>query len=394
MPLKIERAPLEQMQAVLPQLLSNLSIARAQIAIEQIRSHLQTRPRDEILFYLARDVPISDDVASQTSSTASLIAALIAIRQPGISSNTASDVITIVHAGFVNAPPTDCNTNILAANTNEQAKAPDTAAIISQMRFFVEEDFYRLGIRFAQWATEATDQQAIESLQWNMGLDFDQIATLDYLSCDFISNAARESHQSPDRQPEDLLHFRALNWGDSTEMSAFTRLVEQTYEGTLDCPSLANFRTTAETLGGYQTAASFAPHFWYEVRQNADSDQKAVGCLILAEHPPTHEEEALAPSNDASQHQDALLDSNSRGAAPVIEIVYMGLLPAFRGKGLGQRLVEQATRVARSRGGDRFILGVDRQNQPARQIYQQRGMTTVLSETVWVKRVTAAAKTS
>jgi len=72
----------------------------------------------------------------------------------------------------------------------------------------------------------------------------------------------------------------------------------------------------------------------------------------------------------------------------------MGLLPAFRGKGLGQRLVEQATRVARSRGGDRFILGVDRQNQPARQIYQQRGMTTVLSETVWVKRVTAAAKTS
>lgn len=54
MSLKIEHASLEQLQETLPRLLSSLSIGRAQIVLEQLRSNLQNRPHDEILFYLAR----------------------------------------------------------------------------------------------------------------------------------------------------------------------------------------------------------------------------------------------------------------------------------------------------------------------------------------------------
>ncbi|MCH1441658.1 MAG: GNAT family N-acetyltransferase [Rubripirellula sp.] len=71
----------------------------------------------------------------------------------------------------------------------------------------------------------------------------------------------------------------------------------------------------------------------------------------------------------------------------VIEIVYMGLLPETRGKGFGRQLVDQAVKVIANLGGSQFILGVDQTNQPARDIYDGKGMTRLLSETVWAKRV-------
>ena len=197
----------------------------------------QTRP-GEILFYLARDVPISDDVASQTSSTASLIAAT-AIRQPGIiQMQRPISQFTPV------CSPTDRwqrrHPGCERKRTNEGSRyggdhQPDAMFVektSTDLAFILRSELPKRG------------STGVEALQWDMGLDFNQIATLDYLSCDFISNASRESHESNCQKK--TCPFRALNWADSTEMSAFTRLVEQTEHAGL--PHLANFRTTAETL--------------------------------------------------------------------------------------------------------------------------------------------------
>jgi hypothetical protein len=106
--------------------------------------------------------------------------------------------------------------------------------------------------------------------------------------------------------------------------------------------------------------------------------------MILAKHEESHEN---TQTSDANRETKSRRDPSARPEGPVIEIVYMGLLPETRGKGFGRQLVDQAAKVAVNLGGTRLILGVDQTNRPARDIYDARGMTPLLSETVWAKRV-------
>ena len=64
---------------------------------------------------------------------------------------------------------------------------------------------------------------------------------------------------------------------------------------------------TEEVLSGYRTTGVFDPQRWLLVRQDGED----VGCLLLADHP------------TSSQW----------------ELVYMGLVPEVRGRGLGIELV-------------------------------------------------------
>ena len=125
------------------------------------------------------------------------------------------------------------------------------------------------------------------------------------------------------------------------------------------------------------------------------SNNTPLGCLILAKHEESRENtqttdtdrEAAQAANPPTEETESNGKSAPSSLGPVIEIVYMGLLPEARGQGLGRQLVDQAASVAFNLGATRFILGVDRMNQPARDIYQAKGMTRVLSEAIWAKKV-------
>ncbi len=409
MSLKIARAPLEQLQEVLPRFLSRLSIGRAQIALEQLRSNLQNRPHDEILFYLAHEQPRAELPTLEHPGILTPLAALIAIEQPSMDQATSSDVATIVHADFLadllgevpkpvanKALPTDS-----ACEPNQLEQSVDQQAVIKQMRSQIEHDFANRGIRFVQWATEATDQVEIEAQKWQEGLGFQQIATLDYLTgnANLTEHAglSRSSVNHESKNPEIgvSIELRALDWNSEQRRLAFTKLVEATYAGTLDCPDLALFRTTSETIRGYQTAASYAPNLWFEVWDANSPDQTPIGCLILAKHGDFDENAQLmqschersAPESNPTMDNELQTATTENLETLVIEIVYMGLLPETRGKGFGRQLVDQAVKVIANLGGSQFILGVDQTNQPARDIYDGKGMTRLLSETVWAKRV-------
>ena len=410
MSLKIERAPLEHLQEVLPRLLSRLSIGRAQIALEHLRSNLQNRPHDEILFYLAQEQNASEPLdtaqlgasesinGSITEPITGSIAALIAIQQPCIDEAAPSDVATIVHADFLvetagdieNSAqnPSQSSESDVDAHRPLQSAAPPQ--VIMQMRNHVDRDLADRGIHFVQWATDATDQVGLSAHQWHTGLGFQKIATLDYLSGNAnVTGTADPSSSAPRNEAEaeekrGSIELRPVVWDREERRLAFTQLVEATYAGTLDCPELARYRTTNETLRGYQTAASFAPDLWFEVLDANSSDNTPLGCMILAKHEESHEN---TQTSDANRETESRRDPSARPEGPVIEIVYMGLLPETRGKGFGRQLVDQAAQVAVNLGGTRFILGVDQTNRPARDIYNARGMTPLLSETVWVKRV-------
>lgn len=414
MSLKIERAPLEHLQEVLPRLLSRLSIGRAQIALEHLRSNLQNRPHDEILFYLAQEQHASEIQDRGQAGASASIAALIAIQQPCINETASSDVATILHADFLvdlaadiansaenHAQSSDSAPIDSAPDVDRLMQSADQLQLIIQMRNHVDRDLTDRGIRFVQWATDTTDQVGLSTQQWHDGLGFQKIATLDYLTGNVNSTGKADPSSSAlhndaeDHEKQVAIELRPVVWDVEESRLAFTKLVEATYAGTLDCPELAHYRTTSETLRGYQTAPSFAPELWFEVLDANNSDNTPVGCMILAKHDESQENaqthdanREIAEAGSSQTHEtESHRNPSPRPEGPVIEIVYMGLLPETRGKGFGSQLVDQAAKVAVNLGGTRFILGVDQKNRPARDIYNASGMTPLLSETVWVKRV-------
>jgi mycothiol synthase len=140
--------------------------------------------------------------------------------------------------------------------------------------------------------------------------------------------------------------------GDENERLA--ALLEQTYEGTLDCPALDGARPIAEALAGYRAQGRFLAEHWYFVQDDMGRD---VGALLLADHP----------------------------AAGNWELVYMGLIPAARGRRLGERVVDYAL-VAASRGGaQRLVLAVDAANEPALSMYQRAGFVEWDRRTVYAR---------
>jgi mycothiol synthase len=115
------------------------------------------------------------------------------------------------------------------------------------------------------------------------------------------------------------------------------RLVAATYGGSLDCPLVDGMRETADVLAGYRAVGVFRSDLWLIVRGH-DRD---VGCLLLADHP----------------------DENQ------LEIVYLGLVPAARGRGWGRLITAQALWMARQCRRSRVVLAVDATNWPAIAIY-------------------------
>jgi mycothiol synthase len=119
------------------------------------------------------------------------------------------------------------------------------------------------------------------------------------------------------------------------------RVVEATYEATLDCPRLEGVRKTEDVLAGYRSAGVFDPGWWLIVRR-ADCD---VGCLFLADQP----------------RQDCM------------ELLYMGLVPGGRGRDWGRQLARQAQWLSRRAGRTRLVLAVDAGNAPAIRTYKAVG---------------------
>lgn len=120
-------------------------------------------------------------------------------------------------------------------------------------------------------------------------------------------------------------------------------VVEQTYQGSLDCPALNGVRDIEDVLAGYRAAGTPDRAPWFIVRHG----QLDVGCLLLADDP------------ESAQWQ----------------LVYMGLIPSARGRGWGLEIIRQAQWLAGRTGRARLVLAVDAANAPAIEVYAAAGFT-------------------
>lgn len=132
------------------------------------------------------------------------------------------------------------------------------------------------------------------------------------------------------------------------------RLLQRTYVGSLDCPGLDGFRDTDDVLTGYRATGRFDPAYWLFASGTDGSD---LGVVLVSEHP------------DAEQ----------------AELIYMGLTPEARGRGLGHQLVQRALDSARAMGVDHLMVAVDRANSPAVLVYKRFGFARWAERFVYVR---------
>jgi ribosomal protein S18 acetylase RimI-like enzyme len=173
---------------------------------------------------------------------------------------------------------------------------------------------------------------------------FEPLAELVYLVCS-------EEH-FPDACPPSPVEFEPYRLANHDRLA---RVVEATYEGTLDCPRLNGIRQIDDVLAGYRATGVFSAERWLLVRHQGED----VGCLILADHP----------------------EQENR------ELVYMGLAPLARGKGWGRHITRHAQWLTRRAGRARLVLAVDAANRPAMRMYRALGFHPWERRTVYLKVV-------
>ncbi len=151
--------------------------------------------------------------------------------------------------------------------------------------------------------------------------------------------------------------LRPFQPGKETELA---ELIDETYVGTQDCPSLNGLRSTLDVVAGYQHVGEFLPERWLILESTApDSFRKHAGCLLLARHAPHH----------------------------TMELIYVGVTPAFRKQGVGRKLTQQAQWLAAQDQCERLVLAVDAANEPAIAMYSAAGFWAWEERAIWVKRL-------
>jgi len=144
-------------------------------------------------------------------------------------------------------------------------------------------------------------------------------------------------------QPEPSPGFAWRSYGPEIE-SEFRAVLEATYQGSLDMPELEGARGLEDILDGHRGAGLFSSGRWQLGRIPGEPEAAAV--LLMTE----------VPGRDAW------------------EVIYLGLTPAARGRGLGRAVLRRALELARAHT-PRLELAVDLRNTPAVRLYRATGFT-------------------
>lgn len=193
------------------------------------------------------------------------------------------------------------------------------------------------GIRMMQVLVQ-DDSSPLATMLKSTG--FSRLTELQYLTWEAVATAPEQT----------MLEFEPYRESQCSRLAA---LVEQTYEATHDCPALGGRRPLDEVLEGYRASGTHRPENWFFVR-NQSRDE---GVLLLTEH-------------EAANHW---------------ELLYMGLVPAARGRQWGRAVVRHAQSLAYASGAERIVLAVDAENIPAIKMYNDTGFMTWDRRTVYVR---------
>ena len=131
-----------------------------------------------------------------------------------------------------------------------------------------------------------------------------------------------------------------VDWSPELE-PALTGVLEASYEATLDCPGLCGLRRTEDIIAGHRATGNHDPALWKLLRV----DGEFSGAILV----------------------------NPGSSRDTVELVYLGLAPSIRGRGLGRFLLETLFAEVTRGPWARMTLAVDTLNRPAIRLYEQCG---------------------
>ncbi len=215
-------------------------------------------------------------------------------------------------------------------------ESPETA---TKLLASVCESLRQSGVRLAQMAPPqftGSQEQAICAAGFRA-------------ACDLLYLVAVRG-AFPDAPPADDISLITLDVAGATRMA---QVLERTYKDSLDCPQLVEHRPVSDILDGYRQVGRFDPRLWLV----AQCEEVDVGCVLLADHPRSN----------------------------AWELVYMGVVPEARGRGMGLALVRHAQWLAAVAGRERLTAAVDAENEPAVRAYAAAGFVGWDRRTVFLR---------
>ncbi len=142
-----------------------------------------------------------------------------------------------------------------------------------------------------------------------------------------------EGHDAP--VPVDLRTAGEVDKAD------IVQALEDSYIGTLDCPELCGLRRTSDVIESHRATGHYDPEMWTVVYLGGEP----CGAVLLN---PTPEQAS-------------------------VELVYIGIGPRLRGRGMGAWLLRRAIGQIASRSERELTCAVDLRNEPAMAMYKSFG---------------------
>jgi ribosomal protein S18 acetylase RimI-like enzyme len=139
----------------------------------------------------------------------------------------------------------------------------------------------------------------------------------------------------------------------AADAACFQQTLLRSYRDTLDCPELNEIRTAEEVIAGYRAVPGCRLDRWWLAWQG----DQPVGVLLAVETP---EQKAW-------------------------ELLYVGLVPEARRRGLGTEMTRKALHEAQTAGAARMTLTVDQRNGPAQRMYAALGFEEFDRREVYLK---------
>jgi ribosomal protein S18 acetylase RimI-like enzyme len=130
-------------------------------------------------------------------------------------------------------------------------------------------------------------------------------------------------------------------------------ILERSYEDTLDCPGLHGLRRTEDIIAGHRATGKFDPSLWTLLW----ADDEPAGVVLI---------------NPFPGHRTC-------------ELVYIGLAPFARRRGLGRQLLRHGLRRLQGRRERSITLAVDERNTPALALYDAEGFKPAVQRVALIR---------
>jgi ribosomal protein S18 acetylase RimI-like enzyme len=228
---------------------------------------------------------------------------------------------------------------LFGPNLKDHSGAADATSACTRT---VLDDAAAQGVALAQAMIEPTDAAGLAAFT---GAGLWSLATLQYM----------------ERRPPMMVPSVTLPPGVRLEPyaaathEAFKQTIQQSYVDTQDCPALSGLRDMEDVIAGHKAVGTFDPQLWSLVLEY----NRPLGVVLLA-------------------------NVETRNA---LELVYLGLVPAARGRGLGRVLMNRVLAISARRGFSLTSLAVDATNPAAVKLYRRCGYTRVAERVALIKKL-------